>query len=49
MDIFEECKKINSNIELNNDDLARNNLILLLDYYNVFIYKPNIMTNEKYW
>ena len=32
MDIFEECKKINSNIELNNDDLARNNLILLLDY-----------------
>ena len=32
MDIFEECKKINRNIELNNDDLARNNLILLLDY-----------------
>lgn len=32
MDIFEECKKINSNIELNNDDLARNDLILLLDY-----------------
>lgn len=32
MDIFEKCKKINSNIELNNDDLARNDLILLLDY-----------------
>lgn len=32
MDIFEECKKIKGNIELNNDDLARDNLILLLDY-----------------
>lgn len=32
MDIFEECKKINSHIELNNDDTARNDLILLLDY-----------------
>lgn len=32
MDIFEECKKINSNIDLDNDDTARNELILLLDY-----------------
>lgn len=32
MDIFEECKKINNNIDLNNEDTARNELILLLDY-----------------
>jgi late competence protein required for DNA uptake (superfamily II DNA/RNA helicase) len=32
MDIFEKCKEISNNIDINNDDIARNKLILLLDY-----------------
>jgi hypothetical protein len=32
MDIFNECKEISNNIDENNDDIARNKLILLLDY-----------------
>jgi len=32
MDIFEECKEISNNIDINNDNIARNKLILLLDY-----------------
>jgi len=32
MDIFNQCKEINNHLELNNDDIARNQLILLLDY-----------------
>jgi len=32
MNIFNQCKEINNHIELNNDDVARNQLIVLLDY-----------------
>ena len=32
MDIFNQCKEINSQLELGNEDNARNQLILLLDY-----------------
>ncbi len=44
MDIFEKCKKINKDIELKNDDNARNDLILLLDYMkkNKMEYTPLI-------
>lgn len=32
MIVFDQCKEISNHLELNNDDLARNQLILLLDY-----------------
>lgn len=32
MDVFNQCKEINSHLELNNDDNARNQLIVLLNY-----------------
>ena len=44
MDIFNQCKEINSHIESNNDDIARNQLIVLLDYMkqNQIEYTPII-------
>lgn len=32
MYIFNQCKEINNHLDLNNEDKARNQLILLLDY-----------------
>lgn len=44
MDIFEKCKVITNNINQNNDNTARNELILLLDYlkHNQIKYTPMV-------
>lgn len=44
MEVFEECKKISKNLELSNENNARNDLIKLLDYLttNQIKYTPMI-------
>lgn len=44
MEVFEECKKISKNLELSNENNARNDLIKLLDYLttNQMKYTPMI-------
>jgi reverse gyrase len=44
MEVFEECKKISKNLELSNENNARNDLIKLLDYLttNQIKYTPII-------